>query len=112
MVPREYPRGAAFSRLMAPAIRFEELPRDAVVKDYAGLARLGGVTRARMTQILNLVDLAPDIQEEILFLPPVPGEREAVSERRVRKVAAIADWRKQRKAWMRLKRKSGETRSQ
>ena len=67
-----------------------------MVKDYAELARLGQVTRARLTQIMNLLDLAPDIQEEILFLPLVAAEREAVSERGVRKVTAIADWQKQR----------------
>ena len=57
------------TRLMALAIKFEGLIRDGVVSDYADLARLGVVTRARMTQIMNLLNLAPDIQEEILFLP-------------------------------------------
>src|SRR3712207_3152134 len=33
------------------------------------VARLGHVTRARVTQIMNLLNLAPDIQEAILFLP-------------------------------------------
>ena len=69
------------------------------LKDYAELARLGQVSRARLTQIMNLLNLAPDIQEEILFLPPVAGERKAISERQVRKVAAIADWRKQHRRW-------------
>jgi len=57
------------SRLMALAIRFEQLIRDGVVPDYAALARLGHVTRARMTQLMNLLNLAPEIQEGILFLP-------------------------------------------
>jgi hypothetical protein len=39
------------------------------VTDYADLARLGHVTRARVTQIMNLLNLAPDIQEELVFLP-------------------------------------------
>ena len=52
------------TRLMALAIRFEQLVRGGVVADYAELARLGHVTRARMTQITNLLHLAPDIQEE------------------------------------------------
>jgi transposase-like protein len=98
--PAAVPAGTVprLSRLMALAIRFDRLVRDGVVKDYAELARLGGVTRARLTQIMNLLNLAPDIQEEILFLPRVAGEREAILERRIRTVAAIADWRKQRKA--------------
>ena len=87
-------RGSATS-----ATCFDGLLRDGVVKDYAELARLGQVSRARLTQIMSLLNLAPDIQEEILFLPPVPGEREAISERQVRRVAAIPDWREQSDAW-------------
>jgi hypothetical protein len=56
---------------MALAIRFEGLLRKRTIRDLAELARLGGVTRARMTQIMQLLDLAPDIQEQILFLPHV-----------------------------------------
>src|SRR6185295_3410288 len=57
------------ARLMALAIRFDGLLRQGKFRDYAELARLGRVTRARMTQIMKLLDLAPDIQEQILFLP-------------------------------------------
>jgi hypothetical protein len=59
------------ARLMALAIRFDGLLREETIRDYAELARLGRVTRARMTQIMKLLDLASDIQEQILFLPPV-----------------------------------------
>ena len=52
---------------MAPVIRFEGLIRCGQVRDYAHLARLGYVTRARITQIMNLLYLAPDIQEVLLF---------------------------------------------
>ena len=57
------------SRLMAQAIRFDQLIRDGVVPDQAELSRLGPVTRSRLTQIMNLTTLAPDIQQAILFLP-------------------------------------------
>jgi hypothetical protein len=60
------------ARLMALAIRFDGLLRGETFRDYAELARLGHVTRARMTQIMKLLDLAPDIQEHILFLPNPP----------------------------------------
>ena len=56
------------ARLLALAIRFEGLVREGEVRDYADLARLGQVTRARITQIMNLLNLAPDIQEDILLL--------------------------------------------
>ena len=64
------------ARLMALAIRCEGLLRRGEVKDYATLARLGNVTRARITQIMNLLHLAPDLQEALLFLPPYTGKRE------------------------------------
>ena len=85
------------SRLMALAIRFEQLLRDGVVADQAELARLGHVTRARLTQIMNLLNLAPDIQEEVLFLPRTEEGRVPISERHLRPIAAVPDWRKQRR---------------
>lgn len=57
------------TKLMALAIRFDSLVSRGEVQDYADLARLGYVTRARITQIMNLLNLAPDIQEALLFLP-------------------------------------------
>ena len=54
------------------AIKFQDMVGRGEVRDYADLARLGYVTRARMTQLMNLLNLAPDIQEDILFLPGVP----------------------------------------
>jgi hypothetical protein len=87
------------SRLMALAIRFDQLIRDGVVSDQAELARLGHVTRARLTQIMNLLCLAPDIQEALLHLPSVERGRDAITERMMRPIAAVADWRKQRRIW-------------
>ena len=89
------------SRLMALAIRFEQLLRDGVVRDQAELARLGHVTRARLTQIMNLLNLAPEIQETLLLLPPVESGREVVTERHLRPITAVSDWRKQRRMWER-----------
>lgn len=90
------------SRLMALAIRLERLLRDGVARDYADLARLGGVTRARLTQIMNMLLLAPDIQEELLFLPRTIAGRHPVTEHDMRRIAAVPDWRKQRRLWKSL----------
>jgi regulator of RNase E activity RraA len=43
------------------AIHFDGLIRKGAVRDYADLARLGHVARARVTQIMNLLNQAPDI---------------------------------------------------
>jgi hypothetical protein len=80
------------ARLMSLAIRFEELVRAKKIRDYAELARRGRVTRARMTQIMKLRDLAPDIQEQILFLPPIKG----LNERNLRCIVSRIDWHEQR----------------
>lgn len=90
------------SRLMALAIRFDEMIQRGEAEDFAQLADLGHVTRARMSQIIALLSLAPDIQEEILFLPLVRGDREAVSEREIRPVVAEPTWGKQRAMWRSL----------
>ena len=90
------------SRLMALAIRFEKLVRTGEVRDYAELARLGHVTRARMTQVMNFLTLAPDIQEELLFLPRTERGRDPIREHHIRPIAAIPDWGRQRVMWRKL----------
>jgi len=90
------------ARLMALAIRFDGLLQRGEVRDYADLARLGHVTRARVTQIMNLLNLAPDIQEALLFLPPIEAGRAPIKEWQIRPIAAHSCWRKQRSAWMHL----------
>ena len=97
------------SRLMALAIRIDRLVRDRVVPDYATAARLGHVTRARMSQITNLLNLSPQIQESILFLPTVESGHDPITERDVRSVAAILDWRKQRKLWKTIRSQAEST---
>ena len=97
--PDNVPR---ITRLMALAIKFDGIVRRGEVRDYADLARLGYVTRARITQIMNLLNLAPDIQEEILFLPRTVKGRDPIRERDVRPIAAVPHWNRQRKMWKAL----------
>lgn len=97
--PPDDGRVPRISRLMALAIHFDDLLRRSVVADQANLARLGRVTRARMTQITNLLHLAPDIQESLLFLPPISRGRAPIKEKQLRPITAIPDWHKQRLRW-------------
>jgi hypothetical protein len=87
---------------MALAIRLDQLLQRGDVLDQASLARLGHISRARMTQILNLLHLAPDIQEDVLFLPKISEGRPSISERDLRPIAARPDWAEQRRIWARL----------
>lgn len=93
------PRVPRVARLMALAIRLDQLIRDGTVADQAELARLGHVSRARLTQIMNLLCMAPDIQEQVLFLPLTERGRDAITERHLRPIAAEASWKKQRRMW-------------
>ena len=106
--PRPQPAGRVprIARLMALAIRFDGLVQHGDVKDYADLARLGHVTRARVTQIMNLLNLAPDIQEAILFLPLVQHGRDPTKDWQVRPIAAEPEWGKQRRMWGSMKPRS------
>jgi hypothetical protein len=88
---------------MALAIRLERLVRAGEVADYADVARLGHVTRARVTQIMNFLCLAPDIQEDILFLPPTERGRDPIREHHVRPIVRTLDWGKQRRMWREVK---------
>jgi len=92
------------TRLMALAIKCRDMVESGEVRDYAELARAGYITRARMSQIMNLVNLAPDIQEEILFLPKASAARFPLTETRLRKIACQPFWDRQRAEWRKLRR--------
>jgi hypothetical protein len=84
------------TRYMALAIYYEDLIRNGHVHDYAEIATLGHVTRARLTQIMNLRLLAPDIQEQLLTLPSIVRGRDSLCLRKFQALALEPGWRKQR----------------
>src|ERR1039457_565549 len=86
---RRIPR---ITRLMALAIKFEVMVERGDVRDYADLARLGYVTRARITQIMNLLLLAPNIQELILLLSDDCGLHRHLTDPAVRRIATTPFW--------------------
>ena len=91
------------ARLLALAWHVEGLIRSGTVTSYAVAARLGHVSRARMSQIVSLLNLAPDLQEHLLFLlRPVRG-RQALTLRQVLTVAAALEWPEQRRRWRKLR---------
>lgn len=100
--PGRMPR---ISRLMALAIHFDEMIRAGKVANISEIARLTHVTQPRITQLMNLCHLAPDIQEEILFLPLVMSGRDPVHEHMLRDVACVMDWMEQRRRWGSLPRR-------
>lgn len=89
------------SRLMALAIHYQDLLDAGVVPDASTLARLAGVTQPRMTQILNLNHLAPDIQEALLFLNSLEEGMPPVSEKHLRRLNGVLVWSEQDREWRR-----------
>jgi hypothetical protein len=90
------------ARLMALALRMEEMIRTGQVSSYSALAALGHVTRARVSQIVSLLHLAPDIQEALLFLPLTVRGRDPLIVADLMPLAACIDGRKQRRLWRQL----------
>ena len=96
--PPQVRRPARVARVLARAHRLEAAIGAGDYADRADAARQLGFTRARVTQILNLVLLAPDIQDRILDLEAIDG-REPLTERRLREVLRRQAWCDQRKRW-------------
>lgn len=87
------------SKIMALAIHLQGLVETGDIKDYATLATLGHVSRARITQIMDLTLLTPDVQEALLFLPRIENGRDKINERMLRNIMAEPVWEKQRDLW-------------
>ena len=83
------------TRLLVLAHRIDGMIRSGEIRDWAQAARLVGVTRARMSQIANLLLLAPKIQECILNLATVTRGQDSVTEHALRGVATHANWQRQ-----------------
>jgi hypothetical protein len=81
---------------MALAIHFDGLLLDGVVKNYADLARLGSVSRARITQIMNILNKPPWKREEILITRCAATRCGEATERDFRIVSGEEIWNLQR----------------
>lgn len=103
---RRYP--ARVARQLALAHALQRRVDDGEFPDYATMARALGFTRARISQIMDLLLLAPAIQEEILFLECIPGQQ-PVSERALRTLVRKRSWSEQRDAWAEIRPVSGST---
>lgn len=83
--------------MLALAHKIQDAIDRGVVRDRAEVARRLGLTRARLTQLMDLTLLAPDIQAAVLDLQSVDGQ-EPFSERTLRAAAHAGPWSEQRRA--------------
>jgi hypothetical protein len=91
-------RPARVAQMLALGHRIQAALDSGEYKDQAAAARALGVTRMRVTQLLNLTFLAPDIQEEILFMEAV-AVQEPLAGRELREVVRSEHWADQRRAF-------------
>lgn len=93
--PEPVRRPARVAVMLALAHKIQDAIDRGVARDRAEVARRLGLTRARLTQLMDLTLLAPEIQEKILFLESVDGV-EPMSERLARQVTRAGCWNRQR----------------
>jgi hypothetical protein len=86
-------------KLLALAHRFEGLIRAGQFRDYAKIAAVGHATRARLSQIMSLLNLAPDIQEALLCLPRVERGRDPIILADLMPITMELEWTRQRRLW-------------
>jgi len=102
--PETPPRGRLprATHLLALAHHYTDLIAQGQATDYADLARQLGLTRARVTQIMALLHLAPDLQAAVLAWPPVCTGRDPIGEKAIRRIAREPLWARQRELWQQL----------
>ena len=101
-VPKRRP--ARVARMLAMANDLQDKIDRGEYKDQAAAARALGLSRTKLTRLLDLALLAPDIQEEVLFLKAVDG-KEPVTERALREVVRHLSWAEQRRIWKAIGRR-------
>lgn len=91
-------RPARIALTLALAHSIERMISERRVVDQAEVARRLGLTRARITHLVRLTFLAPDLQERVLDMEAVDG-CEPLSERALRQIANLLSWQAQRLSW-------------
>ena len=99
---RDTGRVPRVARMLALAHKIDARIRSGEFRNLADAARAIDVTRARMTQLMNLLLLAPEIQEAILALPPTLAGRDSITERTLRDVVIECSWEDQRRLWKQI----------
>ena len=92
------PKTPRVAELLCKAIEWRALLTSDAVSNQAAIARREGLSRARVTQILGLLRLAPEIQHHILSMPRTVG-CPTISERVLRSITLFQDRQQQRHAF-------------
>jgi hypothetical protein len=98
----ELSRVPRISKLLALAIKMSDLLREGKVEDFSAMAEVGHISKPRLSQILSLTNLSPEIQETLLFLPKTYRGRDSITEKLIRPIAAQVDWTTQKNLFREL----------
>jgi hypothetical protein len=104
--PPKEPKTPRVVELLRKAVEWQALLESGEAANQAAIARREGITRARVTQVMGLLRLAPEIQQHILSLPDMV-RRPAITERALRPIAQIPQTRDQLHAFQQLLTSSG-----
>ncbi len=88
--PPQEPKTPRVVKLLRKAIGWQALLESGQIASQADIARQEGITRARVTQVMGMLRLSPEIQEQILYMPDAT-RRPLVTERILRPIVTIAD---------------------
>lgn len=99
--PPKEPRTPRVVELLRKALEWQALLESGEASNQAAIARREDITRARVTQVMGLLRLAPEIQEHVLSLPDMV-RRSAITERALRPIAQIEDQKQQVATFSRL----------
>ena len=91
-------RPAQIAHTLALAHHLQRAIDSGAFGDRADVARRLRLSRARVTQLLDLLLLAPDIQDALLHMEAIDGA-EPMTERILRPLAALVSWTEQRTRW-------------
>ncbi|MBP2680477.1 MAG: hypothetical protein H6Q78_340 [Candidatus Krumholzibacteriota bacterium] len=100
-MPPRASRTPCVVELLRKAQEWRRLLDSKKVRTKAVIARREGISRARVTQVIGLLRLAPEIQEHVLSLPDTV-RRSAITERALRPIAQMEDRRAQLQAFEQL----------
>jgi hypothetical protein len=81
--PHREPKTPRMVELLRKAIEWQALLESGEARNQAVISRREGITRARVTQVMGLLHLAPEIQKHILSMPDAV-RRPAITERALR----------------------------
>lgn len=95
------PKTPRVVELLRKAIEWKALLESGKITSQAKIARKEGITRARVTHIMGMLRLDPQIQEQIQSIPD-GVHRSSLTERMLRPITAITDYHDQNLEFQKL----------